>query len=249
VSDLRTFIDISYWNTADGSGGHVLDTTKLREANIDAVGVRVGRGQADSSTNIFGFDNHVQETVAKLEAAGYRWWPYWRVGNGVGTSPVDQARLTISALEAVPASPAPLIVDIEDNLGGMSGSALEQYLTDYRYALADLGVSDISIYTSASWWDGHESLRLRWSDLDLVVAHWLRDDTGVAVPMSENARKWDEDAEEFLPEGPNMPRAWASWGGWQLAGTGSAVGQAVGLASEDVTCGLLLPRVSERWFG
>ena len=246
--NLFPAVDLSYWNTAKPDGTRQFDPFGAHTLGVQAFGIRVGRGQVDNSVNPMGRDLHFLDNVKDVEDAGLPWWGYWRVGDMAFQSPREQAARTATALFLANPSPAPLMMDIEDT-GGLEDRALASWLAEYREELAREGITSVSVYTGAWFWDSVARLQLRWSDLDVVVAHWLRDSEGARVQMTPNAWMWDELAQSHQPQGPNVPKAWPQWDGWQLAGDGSGVGQALGFASEHLDCVLLDPSVAMRWFG
>lgn len=251
-------IDISYWNTADGAGAHVMDTDRLIDAGIRGVIVRAGRGAPDTGD---GIDRHLVETVEQLEAAGLPYWLYYRPFDIWYEAPRQQARRFLAAASLVQYDAqsmgrrAVLMIDVEEwVLDGqadrheLGGSLVDHWYTEFRDELNRQGHGDHAIYTRASWWDGIAQHSMPWGHLPLYVAHWVRDSDGNRMPVpTDDANVWDEFVDRHQPEGPALPDEWRDWSGWQFAGEGSEAGAGLGFASQHLDCGLLRADVFNAW--
>ncbi len=249
------YVDSSYWNTADGLGGHVFDPDALASAGVRAVLVRAGRGDPAVKPGN-GVDEHAHLTVDACRAAGLPWFPYWRFMNPASEPPAYQVRRYVTAIRDLGyAGGAPVILDIEamtddegDEWDGLEPVTIATWLLDVRAELAELGVTNIGVYTGAWIWDQIAG-DLLWGDLPLFVSHYLDNADGTPAALHRNANMWDERADELLESGPILPVGWGRWDAWQSAGAGSGVGHHLGYASEHVPCGLIRADRFDQWFG
>lgn len=239
-------IDTSYWNTYDLN---VLDHSKAAAAGIKVNMIRLGKGNPAVGAD-YGMDRRVIENYEGTVASGMKPMFYWRIFN-ISTEPPElQAERLRAAWETLnPVSSAPLIIDDEETEATGENPlpywASIEWRNRFRFALEQMGFTNLGVYTRKTWWD--PAVDLHWGDLPLLVAHWVPSTVRSQTPA--NPDLWDEFAFLNVPGGPLLPKAWAKAAVWQFSATGNGKGREFGFTSDDLDCNILDASVYEHWFG
>lgn len=242
MNDLYVpMIDTSRWQFAPDKNP---DWTKAAAAGVKVNMIRGGKGMPGGGTD-HGVDTYLSHNFMLTIAAKLQWTLYWRVDNLGQESGITQAHRFVDTYESLGfQTPAPLVMDAESYLGPqLEVNALRHWYNEFRQTVENRGYQ-MAVYANASFWNGF--VRLGWSDLDLIVAHWIRDAAGQPLVPPANANLWPGYA--FATRmGPNLPANWSSWNAWQISsiGDGATLGSQVG----PVDCNIMKKDTYERWFG
>ena len=223
-----------------------VDWSRLRASGVEGAVIKVleGIGTVNANDPDPMYESNLNSNLSLDEPLV--WAPHHRIQMRE-SGPLEQAEAFWTRARKIVTPTSPPRVDFEEQRGGyLPPDEGAQWLWVYVERLAELCQVPVSIYTYDGAWDsnigvvGHD-----WSDVQTVIAQYIRDEDRNPIPAPTNPWEW----ERWLADKrqPDQPHGLPEWSGWQFNGDGNKLGPHFGMGAADCLLNVIKDEAWQDW--